>query len=89
MPHALAGVASKMLDCDIGLGSAADMAQCLQFQLHDWIIAEPIRRCQWGKRTKCANARASILVDGQQQQFQFRRPFPFVQSPWRQYQSFH
>lgn len=69
MPHALAGAALKMRDCDIGLGNASDMAQCLQFQLYDGIFAEPKRRCQWGKRTKCANARAFILIDGQQQQF--------------------
>ena len=70
MPHAQAGAASKLRYRDVGL-RGADMAQCLQFQLHDGLFAEPIRLGQGRQRTKSANPRASIMANRQQQQFQF------------------
>ena len=70
MLHTQPGAASKSRYRDVGL-SGADMAQGLQFQLDDGLLAEPIRRCQGRKRPKGANARASIMANRQQQQFQF------------------
>ena len=47
MSYALPGAASKLWYRDVGL-RCADMAQCLQFQLHDGFFAEPIGCLQWG-----------------------------------------
>ncbi|HTM75688.1 MAG TPA: hypothetical protein VL198_20875 [Pseudolabrys sp.] len=70
MSHTQAGAASKLRNRSIGPRDA-DVAQCLQFQFYDWVFAKPIRRRQRRERAKSANARASVVGNWQQQQFQF------------------
>ena len=49
-----------------------DVTHRPQLQLGHRLFAEPVRPHQRGKRANGTNARASIMADREQQQFQFR-----------------